>query len=185
MGQWPKPQAHFLLPPPASLPAYMPIHCFWGFLCYPCLLPSPFPWGWREGLSYLPVHFSLLGNGGADWATVSPLRCISKWGWGWGVTSPLALGSWRKCLPSLKLSFEYCDLVFILKCMKSNPTTTAFSPFFHFVANPSLFSSFLFLQYSAIHAHFIFFIAFFFLFLRDLKSWSFFSAEYILYIIYI
>ena len=66
---------------------------------------------------------------------------------------------------------------------ESKPNYNGLFTLLPLVTNPSLFSSLLFLQYFATHAHFIFIV--FFFFWRNLKSWSFFSAEYILYIIYI
>ena len=112
------------------------------------------------------------------------LLCTWKWGLGWGWAIPPALGSSWKCVPSLKLSFEYCDLVFISKYKKANPTTIAFSPFLHFVTYPSLASSLLW-QHSVTHSHFIHIVCFCFFFLRNLTSTCLsFSTEYIYYINY-
>lgn len=69
------------------------------------------------------------------------LLCAWKLGRGWAIPPP-ALGSWGNvCLhlsSSLKLSFEYRDLVFYFGNIKANPLQTAFSPFLHFVTFPSL-----------------------------------------------
>lgn len=108
-----------LLAPRAPLHAHSP--GIWGSSATPTLLPSLSSWGRRwiqllthpiplcrgmeDCLSYCiltALHLEM-GGGGGEWLVLK------------------TLGSWGKCLPSLKLSFEYCDLVFILKCIKSKP----------------------------------------------------------------
>lgn len=69
-----------------------------------------------------PAHHPLTGRGPEEGLSYC-VRAAPEVGV--GVKFEQSLQPWgvEKCLPSLKLSFEYCDLVFISKCIKASPNS--------------------------------------------------------------